>query len=105
MVPRVLFYLRMSFRLFLDRFDWGADITNSLGASPRLCFEKYVDVRTFMPALVACSQIMQAMIDLLLPGQSPGIKETIVDLYGKPELLFFGPDEGTADLMDWAARA
>jgi NAD-specific glutamate dehydrogenase len=27
-----------------------------------------------------------------------------VDLYGKPELLFFGPDEGTADMMDWAAR-
>lgn len=66
------------------------------------------------------------MIDLLIPGQTPGIKERIVDLYGKPELLFFGPDgtsiaswrtvigvvadcsprpEGTADLMDWAARA
>jgi len=26
-----------------------------------------------------------------------------VDLYNKPELLFFGPDEGTADMMDWAA--
>lgn len=24
-------------------------------------------------------------------------------MYGKPELLFFGPDEGTADMMDWAA--
>ncbi|KAM6494297.1 NADH-dependent glutamate dehydrogenase [Amanita muscaria] len=62
-------------------------ILPSIGARPRRCFEKYVD----------------AMIDLLIPGQSPGIKECLVDLYGKPELLFFGPDEGTADMMDWAA--
>ena len=59
---------------------------------------------------------------MLIPGQTPGIKEPLVDLYGKPELLFFGPDgmflvclftcrdlsnlstEGTADMMDWAAR-
>jgi len=32
------------------------------------------------------------MIDLLIPGKTPGIKETLVDLYGQPELLFFGPD-------------
>ena len=32
------------------------------------------------------------MVDLLIPGQTPGIKEAIVDLYGKPEILFFGPD-------------
>jgi glutamate dehydrogenase len=51
-------------------------ILPSLGASPRLCFEKYVD----------------SILDLLIPGQSPGIKENLVDLYGKPELLFFGPD-------------
>lgn len=31
-------------------------------------------------------------MDLLIPGQTPGIKEPLVDLYGKPELLFFGPD-------------
>ncbi|KAF8743736.1 hypothetical protein AX14_000707 [Amanita brunnescens Koide BX004] len=62
-------------------------ILPSIGASPRRCFEKYVD----------------AVIDLLIPGQSPGIKERLVDHYGKPELLFFGPDEGTADMMDWAA--
>ncbi|KAG2758008.1 NAD-specific glutamate dehydrogenase [Suillus brevipes Sb2] len=62
-------------------------ILPSLGAPPRRCFEKYVD----------------AIIDLLIPGQTPGIKERLVDLYGKPELLFFGPDEGTADMMDWAA--
>ncbi|KAG8789909.1 NAD-dependent glutamate dehydrogenase [Serendipita sp. 401] len=62
-------------------------ILPSLGANPRLCFEKYVD----------------AVIDLLIPGSSPGIKERLIDLYGKPEILFFGPDEGTADMMDWAA--
>ncbi|KAJ7083022.1 NADH-dependent glutamate dehydrogenase [Mycena epipterygia] len=62
-------------------------ILPSLGASPRLCFEKYVD----------------SILDLLIPGQTPGIKEKLVDLYDKPELLFFGPDEGTADMMDWAA--
>ncbi|KAJ7205988.1 NADH-dependent glutamate dehydrogenase [Mycena pura] len=62
-------------------------ILPSLGANPRSCFEKYVD----------------SIVDLLIPGQSPGIKEKLVDLYGKPELLFFGPDEGTADMMDWAA--
>jgi hypothetical protein len=47
--------------------------------------------------------VFQAIIDLLIPGQTPGIKEHIVDLYEKPEILFFGPDEGTADMMDWAA--
>lgn len=62
-------------------------ILPGVNANPRTAFEKYVD----------------AVIDLLIPGQSPGIKERIVDLYGKPELLFFGPDEGTADMMDWAA--
>lgn len=62
-------------------------ILPSLGADPRACFERYVD----------------AIIDLLLPGTTPGIKELLVDKYGKPEILFFGPDEGTADMMDWAA--
>jgi glutamate dehydrogenase len=62
-------------------------ILPSLGASPRKCFEKYVD----------------AVVDLLIPGQTPKIKEPLVDLYNKPEILFFGPDEGTADMMDWAA--
>jgi hypothetical protein len=64
----------------------------------------------------------QSVVDLLIPGQTPGIKGPLVDLFGKPELLFFGPDgmslmntysyywpkigvpEGTADMMDWAAR-
>jgi glutamate dehydrogenase len=62
-------YLLSSSRLFANGMF-------RLNADPRICFEKYVD----------------AIIDLLIPGTSPGIKEPIVDLYGKPELLFLGPD-------------
>ncbi|KAG2066702.1 NAD-specific glutamate dehydrogenase [Suillus decipiens] len=62
-------------------------ILPSLGAPPRRCFEKYID----------------AIIDLLIPSRNSGTNERHVDLYGKQELLFFGPDEGTADMMDWAA--
>lgn len=43
-------------------------------------------------------------MDLLIVGNTPGIKEKIVDLHQKPEILFFGPDEGTADYMDWASK-
>ena len=45
------------------------------------CFKKYVD----------------GLLDLILPHGS------IVDHYGKPIILFLGPDEWTADLMEWAA--
>ena len=55
---------------------------------PRVAFEKYVD----------------SILDLLIVGETRGIKEKIIDLYGKPEMLFFGPDEGTADMMDWASQ-
>lgn len=51
-------------------------------------FEKYID----------------SIIDLLLPPTSPGIKDPIVDLHGKQEILFMGPDENTADLVDWATE-
>ena len=51
-------------------------------------FEKYID----------------SILDLLLPATSPGIKNPIVDLYGKEEILFLGPDENTADLVDWATE-
>ncbi|CAO1629428.1 unnamed protein product [Sympodiomycopsis kandeliae] len=63
-------------------------ILPSLDANPRLAFEKYCD----------------SLIDLLLEGKTPGVKEKIVDLYKKEEILFLGPDEGTADCMDWAAQ-
>ncbi|ODA77088.1 hypothetical protein RJ55_07606 [Drechmeria coniospora] len=51
-------------------------------------FEKYID----------------SILDLLLPAASPGIKNKLVDLYGKEEILFMGPDENTADLVDWATE-
>lgn len=49
-------------------------------------FEKYID----------------SLCDLLLPGNTPGIKEPVVDLLGHKEILFMGPDENTAGLVDWA---
>ncbi|KAK4232077.1 Glutamate/Leucine/Phenylalanine/Valine dehydrogenase-domain-containing protein [Podospora fimiseda] len=54
----------------------------------REAFEKYID----------------AILDLLLKAETPGIKNPIVDLYGKEEILFMGPDENTADLVDWATE-
>ncbi|KAK6464753.1 NAD-specific glutamate dehydrogenase [Scheffersomyces coipomensis] len=53
---------------------------------PQACFEKYVD----------------SLIDLLLKQHIPGVKDSYVDLYNKPEILFLGPDEGTAGYTDWA---
>lgn len=54
----------------------------------RVAFEKYID----------------SILDLLLRPISPGIKDPIVDLHGKEEILFMGPDENTADLVDWATE-
>ncbi|CAN6674685.1 NAD-specific glutamate dehydrogenase [Trichomonascus vanleenenianus] len=53
---------------------------------PTQAFQKYID----------------SVLDLLLPGHTPGIKEKIVDRYGKEEILFMGPDENTAGLVNWA---
>jgi len=39
----------------------------------------------------------EGIMDLMLPDES------IVDYYGKQEMIFFGPDEGTAPLMDQVA--
>lgn len=55
-------------------------------------------------AAVAFQKYVDAIIDLLVVGQTPGIKDKIVDHYGQQEILFFGPDEGTADFMDWASQ-
>ncbi|KAJ2760608.1 NAD-dependent glutamate dehydrogenase, partial [Coemansia nantahalensis] len=55
---------------------------------PFVAFEKYVD----------------AILDLLLIGETPGIKNRLVDRLGRNEILFFGPDEGTAGYMDWASQ-
>ncbi|KAK3357011.1 Glutamate/Leucine/Phenylalanine/Valine dehydrogenase-domain-containing protein [Lasiosphaeria hispida] len=54
----------------------------------REAFEKYID----------------SILDLLLKAETPGIKNPVVDLYGKEEILFLGPDENTADLVDWATE-
>lgn len=54
----------------------------------REAFEKYID----------------SILDLLLKAETPGIKNPIVDMYGKEEILFMGPDENTADLVDWATE-
>lgn len=54
----------------------------------KVAFEKYID----------------SIMDLLLKPSSPGIKDPIVDLHGQEEILFMGPDENTADLVDWATE-
>lgn len=51
-------------------------------------FEKYID----------------SILDLLLPAKTPGIKNPLVDLHGREEILFMGPDENTAHLVDWATE-
>lgn len=53
---------------------------------------------------VAFEKYIDSIMDLLLPAQTPGIKNPIVDFYGKEEILFMGPDENTADLVDWATE-
>ncbi|KAI8992513.1 Glutamate/Leucine/Phenylalanine/Valine dehydrogenase-domain-containing protein [Pilobolus umbonatus] len=54
--------------------------------------------------LVAFEKYVDSVMDLLVDGETPGIKEPLVDLLGKKEILFFGPDENTADFMDWASQ-
>lgn len=49
--------------------------------------------------LVAFKKYISSLLDLLEPSRD------IVDHYRKDEMLFFGPDEGTADFMDWASQA
>ncbi|CCX34060.1 Similar to NAD-specific glutamate dehydrogenase; acc. no. P00365 [Pyronema omphalodes CBS 100304] len=55
-------------------------------------------------ATVAFQKYIDSIMDLLLPPTSPGIKDPIVDLHNKPEILFMGPDENTAGLVDWATE-
>lgn len=52
---------------------------------PLVAFEKYVD----------------AILDLLVGSESG---EKLVNLLNRDEILFFGPDEGTAEYMDWASQ-
>lgn len=48
-------------------------------------------------ATAAFQKYVDALMDLLLPNPA------IIDHYGKQEILFLGPDEGTANYMDWAS--
>ena len=47
-------------------------------------------------ANAAFFKYVDALLDLIL------VKEGVTDLYKKPEILFLGPDENTADYMDEA---
>jgi len=52
----------------------------------------------FMDKSVACfKKYIDGLLDLMLPDPQ------IVDDYGHQVILFLGPDEGTAELMEWAA--
>jgi len=44
----------------------------------------------------AFKSYIDGIVDLLMPN------EEVLDLYGKDEILFLGPDERTAELMNWA---
>lgn len=46
---------------------------------------------------VAFKKYIDGLLDLMMPDAS------IVDYYGQDVILFLGPDEWTADLMEWAA--
>ncbi|PYH90666.1 NAD-specific glutamate dehydrogenase [Aspergillus ellipticus CBS 707.79] len=63
-----------------------------------------LDVNHQDKAGVAFEKYIDSILDLLLPPVSPGIKDPIVDLHGKDEILFMGPDENTAELVDWATE-
>ena len=56
-----------------------------------------------MGVISVLTMLFQAVIDLLIPGQSPGIKEQLIDLYGKPEILFFGPDGKIVVYLRWSS--
>jgi glutamate dehydrogenase len=54
---------------------------------------------TSAEAFVAFKKYVSALLDLLQPSPE------IVDRLKAQEILFFGPDEGTAEFMDWASQA
>lgn len=63
-----------------------------------------LDVKHQDKVKVAFEKYIDSIMDLLLPPTSPGIKDPIVDLHGQQEILFMGPDENTADLVNWATE-
>jgi hypothetical protein len=49
-------------------------------------------------SFLAFQKYVSGLLDLLVP------QEGVVDNLGKEEILFLGPDEGSADFMEWAAK-
>ena len=47
--------------------------------------------------VTAFKKYVDGLLDLMLPDES------VVDGYGTEVIIFLGPDEGTADLMEWAS--
>ncbi|GAV48114.1 hypothetical protein ZYGR_0I04110 [Zygosaccharomyces rouxii] len=50
---------------------------------------------------IAFTQYVDSIIDILIKDP---LKEKYVDLLNQEEILFFGPDEGTAGFVDWATK-
>src|SRR5690606_29319141 len=50
--------------------------------------------------MLSFQKYVAGLMDLIVPKP----EDKIVDHYGKEELLFLGPDEGSADFMRWAAE-
>ncbi|MCA9665653.1 MAG: NAD-glutamate dehydrogenase, partial [Myxococcales bacterium] len=47
---------------------------------------------------IAFKKYVDALLDLLMPNSE------VVDHYDREEILYLGPDEGTAELVDWASK-
>jgi glutamate dehydrogenase len=57
--------------------------------------------------IISFQRMVDSLLDLITepgPNVKPGHPHHIVNNYGKEELLFLGPDEGTAGVMQWAAN-
>lgn len=52
----------------------------------------------------AFKKYVDSILDILLSSQETRREQAIVDHYKTEEILFLGPDEGTADVMDWASQ-
>ena len=50
--------------------------------------------------LLAFKKYTSGLLDLMVSNSD----DPLIDNIGKDEILFLGPDEGTADYMEWAAR-
>ncbi|KAI8994634.1 Glutamate/Leucine/Phenylalanine/Valine dehydrogenase-domain-containing protein [Pilobolus umbonatus] len=60
-----------------------------------------LDVEQQDKQFVAFEKYIDSILDLLIRTQG---EDKLVDLVGKPEILFCGPDENTAEYMDWASQ-